>query len=87
MNEIVIYDDGMVSLEATVGKDTLCLSQKQMGNLFDVDSDTISYHLKNIYKTTELDKNSTTEEISVVQIEGKREVKRSIEHYSLDELL
>jgi hypothetical protein len=32
-----------------------------------VDSDTISYHLKNIYNSGELVKNSTTEKISVVQ--------------------
>jgi hypothetical protein len=56
MSEIVIYEDGNVSLEATVDRDTLWLSQKKMANLFDVDSDTISYHLKNIYKSFELDK-------------------------------
>ena len=87
MSEIVIYEDGVVSLEATVEKDTLWLNQKQMGKLFDVDSDTISYHLKNIYITEELDKSSTTEKISVVQKEGKREVKRNIEHYSLDAII
>ncbi len=87
MSEIVIYEDGVVSLKATVGKDTLWLNQKQMGHLFDVDSDTISYHLKNIYKTEELEKKTTTEEISVVQKEGKREVKRNIEHYSLDAII
>jgi prophage maintenance system killer protein len=87
MSEIVIYEDGVVSLEATVEKDTLWLNQKQMAKLFDVDSDTISYHLKNIYITEELDKNSTTEKISVVQKEGKREVKRNIEHYCLDAII
>ena len=87
MSDIVIYEDGVVSLEATVEKDTLWLNQKQMSKLFDVDSDTISYHLKNIYKTKELDRNSTTEEISVVRKEGKRNVKRNIEHYSLDAII
>jgi prophage maintenance system killer protein len=87
MSEIVIYEDGDVSLEATVDRDTLWLSQKKMANLFDVDSDTISYHLKNIYKSFELDKGSTTEKISVVQKEGKREVQRSIEHYNLDAII
>jgi len=58
-----------------------------MSKLFNVDSDTISYHLKNIYETEELEKNATTEEISVVQKEGKRDVKRRIEHYSLDAII
>jgi len=87
MSEIIIYEDGDVVLNATVEKDTLWLSQKQMAHLFDVDSDTISYHLKNIYKVSELDKNSTTEKISVVQKEGKREVQRNIDHYNLDAII
>jgi hypothetical protein len=48
------------------------LYQKQMGKLFEKDSDTISLHLKNIFKSCELDEYSTTEESSVVQQEGKR---------------
>jgi prophage maintenance system killer protein/prophage antirepressor-like protein len=58
-----------------------------MGELFGVDSDTISYHLKNIYKTDELSKESTTEKISVVQKEGKRDIKRAISFYNLDAII
>ena len=87
MDDIVIYKDGSVLLETTVDEETVWLSQKQMSKLFNVDSDTISYHLKNIYETEELEKNATTEEISVVQKEGKRDVKRCIEHYSLDAII
>tara|TARA_R110002126_G_scaffold32667_1_gene103332 strand:+ start:397 stop:543 length:147 start_codon:yes stop_codon:yes gene_type:complete len=38
-----------------------------MAELFDKDSDTIGLHLKNIFKTKELDKKVTTEKYSVVQ--------------------
>jgi hypothetical protein len=58
-----------------------------MAELFDVDSDTISYHLKNIYREKELEEDATTEEISVVQQEGKRDVKRRVKFYNLDAII
>ena len=54
MNEIVIYEDGVVSLEATVEKDTLWLSQQQIAELFDVQRPAITKHLSNIFKSNEL---------------------------------
>jgi hypothetical protein len=65
----------------------LWLTQKAMGELYDCSSDNISLHLKNIYNTFELDKNSTTEEFSVVQKEGNREVKRNILYYNLEAVI
>ena len=62
----------------------LWLTQKAMSELYDCTTDNVSLHLKNIYKDYELYKNSTTEEFSVVQKEGKREVKRNILYYNLD---
>jgi len=77
MNEqeqIVIYQakDGQTQIDVQLKEETIWLSQKQMAELFDKDSDTIGLHLKNIFKSKELDKNSTTEKYSVVQKEGKR---------------
>jgi prophage maintenance system killer protein len=83
----IIYVNGEISLSTRVKHESVWLSQKQMSELFDVDSDTVSYHLKNIYKSLELDKNSTTEKISVVRQEGKREVKRKISFYNLDAII
>ena len=62
----------------------LWVTQKAMSELYDCSTDNISLHLKNIYNDFELDKNSTTEEFSVVQKEGNREVKRNILYYNLD---
>ncbi len=58
-----------------------------MAELFDKDSDTIGLHLKNIFKTGELDEKSTTEKYSVVQQEGNRKVKRQIKFYNLDAII
>ena len=65
----------------------LWLTQKAMSELYDCTTDNVSLHLKNIYKDYELYKNSTTEEFSVVQKEGKREVKRNILYYNLDAVI
>ena len=58
-------------------------TQKAMAQLFDCTSDNIGVHLRNIYDTGELLKEATTEEISVVQPEGKREVTGKLPFYNL----
>lgn len=85
-HSIQIYqtEDGQTRIDVRFDRDTLWLSQSQMAELFDKDSDTISLHLRNIYYSGELDEQATTEESSVVRQEGKREVRRSIRFYNLD---
>jgi prophage maintenance system killer protein len=85
-NEIIIYTtpDGKETFEVNLKKDTVWLSQKQMAELFEKNTDTIGLHIKNIFSTKELNENSTTEKYSVVQIEGNRKVERKIKFYNLD---
>jgi len=80
----VIYNDGEIELDVSVKQDTLWLTQKQLGLLFDVEVHTVNYHIKNIFKQRELDKILTIQKIRIVQKEGKREVARDVEHYNLD---
>ena len=88
-NQIEIYQspNGQTQIEVKFEQETVWLNQKQMAELFDKDSDTISLHLKNIYKDEELDESSTTENSSVVQQEGKRNVKRTIKFYNLEAII
>ncbi len=88
-SEVKIYqlDDGNTEIQVKLDKNTVWLSQKQMAELFEKDSDTISLHLKNIYESSELDETTTTEEYSVVQKEGKRRVNRKIKFYNLDAII
>ncbi|MCP4608984.1 MAG: virulence RhuM family protein [Planctomycetes bacterium] len=58
-----------------------------MAELFDKNSDTIGLHLRNIYKSGELERSATTEESSVVRQEGKRQVRRKINFYNLDAII
>jgi len=89
MNEIEIYTakDAQIEVRVTFELDTVWLSQKQMAELFGKDKDTIGVHLKNIFTEEELEESLTTEFFSVVQKEGKREVKRNIKMYNLDAIL
>ena len=65
----------------------LWLTQKAISELYDCSTDNVGLHLKNIYNDYELDRDSTTEDFSVVQKEGNREVKRTIKYYNLDAVI
>jgi prophage maintenance system killer protein len=85
--EIFKSEDGKTEVQVSLANETVWLSQKQMALLFDKDADTIGLHLKNIYTSKELEEISTTEEFSVVQLEGKRNVTRFIKCYNLDAII
>lgn len=89
MSEIIIYQtsDNQTAIEVKFDNQTVWLSQKQMSELFDKDSDTVGLHLKNIFAEEELVESATTELFSVVQTEGKRNVKRDIKFYNLDAII
>ena len=76
-----------VSVDAFIKDETVWLTQKGMANLFDCSTDNISLHLKNIYAEGELSEAATTEESSVVQTEGNRQVRRPAKFYNLDAII
>jgi prophage maintenance system killer protein len=80
-------EDGKTEIQVIVQSDTVWLSQKQMADLFEKDSDTIGLHLRNIYKSGELLEKATTEKYSVVQKEGNRNVTRTLKLYNLDAII
>ncbi|RJQ14381.1 MAG: type II toxin-antitoxin system death-on-curing family toxin [Nitrospiraceae bacterium] len=86
MDQIEIYksSDDKIELRVNLDKETVWLTQKQMAMLFDCSTDNISLHLKNIFKTKELDDNSVTEEFSVTASDGK---KYKTKHYNLDAII
>ena len=51
--------------------ETIWVTQKAMAQLFDCSSDNISLHLKNIFSSGELDKDSVTEKNSATAADGK----------------
>ena len=75
------------SIEVRYEDETVWLTQKMMATLFDVESNTITYHLQEIYKSGELEREATTRKFRVVQTEGARQVSREVDHYNLDAVI
>lgn len=87
--EIVIYQtkDGKTSIDVKLENETVCLNQAQMAELFQTDRTSIVKHVNNIYKSEELEKDSTCAKIAQVQMEGNRTIKRHIIYYNLDMII
>ena len=64
--------------------ETVWATQKAMAMLFDCSSDNIGLHLKNIFKSGELDENSVTEKNSATAADGKN---YQIKFYNLDAII
>lgn len=89
INQFILYtgEDGDVKLRLFLEDETLWLSQKFIGELFQVESHTINYHIKEIYKSGELEELATTRKFRVVQREGNRDVARDVDFYNLDVII
>ncbi len=80
-------EDSDIKINAILKNETIWLSQKGMAELFDVEVPAISKHLTNIFAEGELSEDATVSKMEIVQQEGKRQVKRQIEYYSLDAII
>jgi hypothetical protein len=86
--EIVMYQlNDVVELDVRLEDETVWLTQQQMSELFSVKENTVTYHIKEIYKTEELEKEGTARKIRVVRKEGNRNVRRTIDYYNLDMII
>lgn len=87
--EFVIYQtkDGKTSIDVKLENETVWLNQAQMAELFQTDRTSIVKHVNNIYKSEELEKDSTCAKIAQVQMEGNRTIKRHIIYYNLDMII
>lgn len=73
-NQFILYTaiDGKVKLEVFLENETLWLTQKMMAELFEVEVNTINYHLKEIFKSGELEENSVIRKIRITAADGKK---------------
>lgn len=88
-NSIEIYrsQDGSVQLNVKLENETVWLTQSQMAELFGVDRTSIVRHIRNIYKSEELEESSTCAKNAQVRIEGQRQIVREIPYYNLDMII
>ena len=87
--DVIIYqtDDGKTKIDVRFVDESVWLTQLQLVKLFDSSKANISEHIKNIYEEGELDEVSTVRKFRTVQIEGDREVTRTLTHYNLDMII
>ncbi|MDA3837813.1 MAG: virulence RhuM family protein [Candidatus Delongbacteria bacterium] len=87
--EFILYTspNGKVKFEVFLRDENIWLTQKRISELFGVDISTINEHLKNIYKSDELNEEATVGKFPIVQTEGNRDVKREVNFYNLDAII
>ena len=86
---ILLYQtsDSNINVEVTYIDESFWLTQKAIAELFAVEISTTNYHLKEIYKSFELEEIRTIRKIRIVQKEGIRDVSREIDFYNLDAII
>ena len=88
-SEIVLYqtEDGQTRIECRFENETIWLSQKLIGELFQKDVRTINEHIQNVFAEGELQREATIRKFRIVQPEGARSVEREVDFYNLDVII
>jgi hypothetical protein len=81
--EVVLYKspDGQIRLDVRLEKETIWLNQKQMAKLFSTERSAITKHLRNIFKSKELDDKSNVQKLHITG------TYKPITYYNLDVIL
>lgn len=85
-NDFLLYTtpNGDIKVEIFIQNETVWLTQQKLANLFSVDRSVITKHLKNIFETGELDKDSVCANIAHTAADGK---KYPTNFYNLDAII
>lgn len=84
--QLAVYEtqDGTVRIETRVEGETVWLSLNQLAELFQVDKSGVSRHLKNIFETGELERDSVVAKFATTASDGKT---YQVEHFNLDAII
>ncbi len=85
-SDIILYrtPDGAVKVEIRFEEETFWLTQKKLAELFGVEVQTINYHLKEIFKSGELEEDSVIRKIRITAQDGKKYLTN---FYNLDAII
>ncbi len=85
-DEIILYTspEGNKRVAVYYQGETVWLTQKQLADLFDVEVQTINYHLKEIFKSRELEENSVIRKFRITADDGKEYLTNC---YNLDAII
>lgn len=82
MNDLIRYttEDGRSQIKLRAKDQTVWLTQREMAQLFDVSTDNVGLHLKNIFEDGELDVDSVVKESLTAQMQSGHQatVKQSL---------
>ena len=84
---IAATGDDKNSVEVRYEDENIWITQKMLAVLYEVETNTINYHIKKIYEDLELSEEATIRKFRIVQTEGTRQVSRDIEHYNLQMII
>jgi hypothetical protein len=89
LKKFILYTapNGAVRVDVLLENESVWVTQKSMGLLFDTTPQNITVHLKNIFESGELVQEATCKEILQVQKEGERMVSRNQKYYNLDTII
>ena len=88
-NNIILYQDEneITRVSVRFADEDVWLTQNQLAEIYDTTQENISMHIANIYQDSELQQDGTNKKFLLVRQEGKRKVKRNIDHYNLDMII
>ena len=79
--------DDKNSVEVRYEDENIWITQKMLAVLYEVEINTINYHIKKIFEDSELSEVATIRKFRIVQTEGNRQVSREVEHYNLQMII
>ncbi len=82
---VVLYQPNEnLKIDVRVENETVWLTQEQMALLFGTTTQNITIHIGNIFEEKEVEERATCKDFLQVQIEGEREVRRTVKLYNLN---
>ena len=75
---------GQGGVEAVYADESIWVTQKMMGTLYDVETQTINYHLKKVFSDSELEEASVIRKFRITAADGKT---YDTQHYSLPAII
>ncbi|NPA82462.1 MAG: hypothetical protein GXO31_07610 [Epsilonproteobacteria bacterium] len=84
MRDVVVFKDGEIEIPTKVDKDSIWVTQKQLCELFERDKSVISRHIRNIFKSGELERDLVVAKIATTASDGKT---YQVEYYNLDVII
>lgn len=88
-SEFILYqtEDGASRIQVRLENETVWLTQRQLADLYQLNVNTISRHIKVIFDDGELKPEATVRQYRIVAPEAARKVERLVNHYNLDMVL